>query len=78
VGNKRRKRRPNASGIWPEPEEITNMRAELADDREAKLGLFRWTHDREPDSDFELDQFIESLIREQYNNGFDTVQYPWV
>jgi hypothetical protein len=77
VGKKRRKHHPNANGTWPEPEEITNMRAELEGEHEAKLGLFRWTHDREPESEFELDQFIERLIREQYNNGFDTVQYPW-
>jgi hypothetical protein len=77
VGRSRRKHRPNANGTWPEPEEITNMRAELADDREAKLGPFRWTHDREPESEDELNSFIECLIREQYNNGFDAVQYPW-
>jgi hypothetical protein len=77
VGKKRRKPRPNASGVWPEPEEITNMRAELEGEHEAKLGLFRWTHDREPESESELNSFIENLIREQYNNGHDTVQYPW-
>ncbi len=77
MGKKHRKHRPNPDGRWSEPEEITNMRAELEGEHEAKLGLFRWTHDREPDSKFELDQFIENLIREQYNNGFDIVQYPW-
>lgn len=53
------------------------MRAELEGEHEAKLGLFRGTHDREPEIEFELSQFIENLIREQYNNGFDTVHYPW-
>jgi hypothetical protein len=73
----RRKLRPNDSGVWPEPVEITNMRAELEGDDETQRGLFIWTHDREPESEFELNQFIETLIREQYNQGYDTVQYPW-
>ena len=77
MGRKHRKNRPDADGPWPEPAEITNMRAELEGDHEAKLGLFHWTHDREPESEYELNRFIESLIREQYNDGHDTVQYPW-
>jgi hypothetical protein len=51
--------------------------AELEGDFETQRGLFFWTHDREPENVYELTQFIETLIREQYNQGHDTVQYPW-
>jgi hypothetical protein len=65
--------RRNADGSWPEPPEITRMRAELDANPEWKLVLFRYEEDRDPDDEAELNRFIERLIRERYNNGIDHV-----
>jgi len=55
------------------PDEMVRMHDELNANPEWKLVLFRDSFDREPESDYELDTFIEALVRNRYNNGIDHV-----
>lgn len=70
MGKKRKRRTSEPVGM---PEEMLRMHAELDENPEWKLVLFRDTHDREPESDWELQSFIERLVRSRYNDGIDHV-----
>jgi hypothetical protein len=51
------------------PKEMRKLLAALK--YEDKLRKFRYAHEREPDSDEELEEFIVDVARELYNAEYD-------
>ena len=56
-------------GSYPEPPALCRLRESLTEERRREK--FRTVFGREPESDDELDRFIEQLTLEMYNAGRD-------
>lgn len=61
--------RRRRDGSYREPEALRKLRASLTEER--RLAEFRKVFGREPDSEAELDLFIEEFTLELYNAGHD-------
>lgn len=58
-----------SDGTYPEPKALRRLRELLTE--EERLEQFRKVFDRNPDSEDELNVFIEHLTLEMYNAGQD-------